>query len=530
MNMTVSSAKSVETIDDIAIGGLNRYHCYPQGSSQSDLTPIPLEVELWYPQTGITEWQYSFVRIILLTGDYEQPRRRLELSALTRRYGLSERQIRRKLEAMVRNGHLLMHKCYDCYGRLETFYEFDCTPFLEQIAALVATDQSYRSVTSCPHILEDSTDTVDDISPYTDDTYVPPAVCVDGISVNELRQPVNCVMDKNDNRAISMTEMSMPTMVLSSMTEMSSVADEPTALFPSSNSNSSYNNNYNNNYITSNSNAVSPSDNCGQTQTDIAFFPQSPAEEPVVVESTLQGEELEATAKSERQLIDDLLAASWQLTDEQPGSNILTTMRYISRELGDDAPRSSLTRAHKLYRHLLLLNQQDDEYTMLDPDYYFAEILLAVRERLRGVRFRCKNSRGKPNGMPLFFTELEREVIQLVDRVFVLRGYGDDDSQPGQQSSYQSQQEKLWGRQEVQEPVLNLNDLHAISDQIDQYTFTDQQLVDEKRRLQQPLSAQYEQDLLAGRLSDHEREQILVSVRLGLYYEEIERRERNAAL
>ncbi|WP_162005734.1 hypothetical protein [Dictyobacter vulcani] len=434
-----------------------------------------------------------------MTAGCARPVRRLAFLALIRRYRLSERQIRRHLDALVRKGLLFIYDCYDECGRRTTYHDFDCTPFLQKIAALAAAHQSHVDVT------DRSDNAAVDVTGKTDNV-------------------VANVCDRSDNEDYSVTDLSAPAVVLSSMTDLST-SDNSSFFSSSNNSNSKYINNYNNNYNISNSkhthedtfvtdvcmfasaeqvscSAVVPA-TLAQTS-DLPDIPQSAkysaakaVEQAVASKQYMRpGQPAEPTrtadkskpvakTKPEREPIQALLTASWKSSEAPLPMNGTVAINHISHELGDNANRSSRTWAHKLYRHLLQINQLDDEYSLDNPDLYFAELVLDIRERLRGVKFRCKNAQGGPNGMPLFFTELEREILQLVERVRALREQ--DPAELAQPSSYRAQQEKFWGhRQESEDTALSLIDEYQIGTQIAQYSFTDQQLADEMRRLGQP--------------------------------------------
>jgi hypothetical protein len=90
----------------------------------------------------------------------------------------------------------------------------------------------------------------------------------------------------------------------------------------------------------------------------------------------------------------------------------------ISLTFNDEFFRSSQTRAARLYVvYVQGVNQVNDAYSVKDPAQAFAAILTALFNRLRNHRFLRKTSQGLPNGMPLFFTELEQQVRDICKRV-----------------------------------------------------------------------------------------------------------------
>ncbi|BCL79730.1 hypothetical protein ccbrp13_21950 [Ktedonobacteria bacterium brp13] len=96
-------------------------------------------------------------------------------------------------------------------------------------------------------------------------------------------------------------------------------------------------------------------------------------------------------------------------------------LRKVSLEFNDEFPRSSRTHAANLYTALAKSNIVQDAYFIPHVDTFFANMLEVLFGRLRNRRFVRMTSRGLPNGMPLFFTELNQEVSDVLERIVLQR-------------------------------------------------------------------------------------------------------------
>ena len=96
-------------------------------------------------------------------------------------------------------------------------------------------------------------------------------------------------------------------------------------------------------------------------------------------------------------------------------------LRKVSLEFNDEFPRSSRTHAANLYAMLAKSNSIQDAHFIPHVDTFFANMLEVLFGRLRNRRFVRMTSRGLPNGMPLFFTELDQEVSDVLERIVLQR-------------------------------------------------------------------------------------------------------------
>lgn len=196
---------------------------------------------------------------------------------------------------------------------------------------------------------------------------------------------------------------------------------------------------------------------------------------------------------------------------------------HISTELHDAQPHSSRTRARTLYNHLLRINQDDDEYTMSDPDLYFSDLMLTVKYHVSNKTFRCKDGYGQPNGMPLFFHELKKRVEDQVSSVEEMRQQGDYLRMYHERRQISSAQDGPDPTTGTGEDVASefIRD-HRAAQTTAQLVLTNVQIVEHAQRLQLPMTAEEAQDMLAGTAPELLIEQLTCAVRLGLYYEMID--------
>lgn len=196
---------------------------------------------------------------------------------------------------------------------------------------------------------------------------------------------------------------------------------------------------------------------------------------------------------------------------------------HISTELHDAQPHSSRTRARTLYNHLLRINQDDDEYTMSDPDLYFSDLMLTVKHHVSNKTFRCKDGYGQPNGMPLFFHELRKRVEDQVSSVEEMRQQGDYLRMYHERRQIRSAQDGSDATTDASEDVASefIRD-HRAAQATAQLVLTNVQIVEHAQRLQLPMTAEEAQDMLAGTAPALLIEQLTCAVRQGLYYEIID--------
>ncbi|GLV60446.1 hypothetical protein KDH_72650 [Dictyobacter sp. S3.2.2.5] len=228
----------------------------------------------------------------------------------------------------------------------------------------------------------------------------------------------------------------------------------------------------------------------------------------------------------ERERVNALLAESRAASDAVLGIQAKATIHRIAREFNDMALHASCGQTTTLYRHLLRINEVEDQYTLTDPDLFLSEMMQTTYERLRDIQFRRTDCERRPNGMPLFFTDLRGQVVHQVEHIQQLR------QQEAQAASTSPQAEQpREGQQNMpdwkpERPLRNADDPLSTADdhRLREYVYSlplddSRALVDHARRLKVVMSEEEVGQILAGTASDHLCDLIAQAVRQELYYE-----------
>ncbi|GCF10958.1 hypothetical protein [Dictyobacter arantiisoli] len=116
------------------------FSCYGEAVLMPGMVALPYAIEIFYPQTPITEWEMGVVRMILFNNQYAEPLACLSIDVFCDRFHLGGRQIQRKLKVMENKGLLKITPYYSEDGKKTPYKLYDCYPFLKLIADLVIQD------------------------------------------------------------------------------------------------------------------------------------------------------------------------------------------------------------------------------------------------------------------------------------------------------------------------------------------------------------------------------------------------------
>ncbi|GCE07063.1 hypothetical protein KDAU_43920 [Dictyobacter aurantiacus] len=235
------------------------------------------------------------------------------------------------------------------------------------------------------------------------------------------------------------------------------------------------------------------------------------------------GRRLGSARARERERINAVLAESRAASDAVLGIQAKATIHRIAREFNDMALHASCGQTTTLYRHLLRINEVEDQYTLTDPDLFLSEMMQETYERLREIQFRRTDCNQRPNGMPLFFTDLRGQVVNMVEHIQQLR---QQEAEAGPQMEEPRDGQQIMPDWKPERPLRSVDDPlssadnHRLLDYVHGIPLEDpRELVDHARRLKVVMSEEEAGQILAGIASDHLRDLIAQAVRQELYYE-----------